>query len=183
MCCACAVSILSFLFDEKEERLSQSQEHVSVSLQEEASVKVTWKLQQFSSCTTCDHIWTCNRRCAALSIFTPHHFENKHHCTGMLTWTRQVLRTASSPRQDCITPVYLVTVHCDRESFLPNSLLLSVHMCSFNWMFPLCGIWWMSADICKWKKCDSTFQESFKVNGFLWIFKLGDYSVVETVSV
>lgn len=151
----------------------------------------TRKLQRFSSCTTRDVDMQQTLNC--IEHFTPHRFENKHHCTGMLTWNGHILRTASSPWEDCITPVYLVTVHCDRETFLPN-FLFCVHVCLFNWMFPLCGIWWMSADICKWKNVIRHFKNlsrlmdfcefrSPSVNFFIFFFlKLGDYSVVETIS-
>lgn len=61
--------------------------------------------------------------------FTPHQFakfENKHHCTGTLAWNGHVLRTASSPREDCITPVYLIkqNAYCDRKN-------ISVQFCIF----------------------------------------------------
>lgn len=74
----------------------------------------TCRLQRFSSCTACDNKYGHAINKMTLDCkeqFTPHQFaksDNKHHCTGTLTWNGHNLRTASSPQEDCIIPVYLI---------------------------------------------------------------------------
>lgn len=165
------------------DRLSHSQEHMPVSIWVYAPPTMILRLPTYTtiqyshSVSTNMDMQLINRWTLYFSPLCQVWKQALLH--GALTWNVHVLRTASSPQQGCITPVYLIS-HCSKHSLwqenipAPFGSFYVFHV--LNWMFPLCGTGWMSGDICTLKNVtlflyfENLFQGWFvSVNFSPWV--------------
>lgn len=155
MWCECVCVCISYSYSSrtgllvekrKEERLSHSQEHVPVSIQEEASMKASY--MKATTILFLHIVWT-NMDMQHLESDVELHWtfysspvcqvwkQASLHGNADLEWAR-FLRTASSPHQeDCITPVYLKKKR-KRKSLFEAFIVTGKHPCPILYFFFFC---------------------------------------------
>lgn len=129
VCVSYSYSSLSGFSLSKEEMLSRSQEHVPVSTEEDAPMRAPYmRLLLLHDVWINVDMQLTNQSWTALTMFTPHRFENKHHCTGTPTWEwARLTHGFLSPAEDCTAPVYLLTAQ-NGKTFLPDFRFLCAYV-------------------------------------------------------
>jgi len=117
-------------------KLSHRQEHVPVSIWRNRPERpLTCWLHRVPSCTTREQIlasykptMNCKQHFALHQLAK---FENRHHCTGTLTWHGHVFTHGFLPRRGLHNSVYLILqdAYCDGNTFLSHLVFVCASCC------------------------------------------------------